>query len=273
MTSQKDIRSKLDQLLAATPEEHARHATEEALPLPDPGDLVWEENLVQALYTLEEAKAEVADTPTTNQDGAVWWQWMIRPWAMGPVLVASCMLFFFRGTLFPPKETFTCKGAPEKCAPPLKTQHVTLHLGIWTPTQKTLKRAGHGTHCTTQQNVSFGFTIQEKPGHLYLFVYNSHHQLELLYSPKERGGKPWSVGFSNLTHNNQTQYYGLENEKGKVQFTVLYTQQTLSPKQLSTLLQGPGQQLPKRLNGLKASTTSPQHISFEQMTIFVGKKL
>lgn len=232
MSDTKERPRDLQALLAASPEQLNAWTDDEALP--SPAGLAEEERLAMALIAAPTPDAPDAKPKEAKTLWDTWLSWTRRPLVFGPLLAAAGFLLVFRSTLFPPPEVLTCKGQA-KCAPALQTQALVLHLGVWSPSKKKLRRIPHKGACTPKHNVSFGFTLRKNAGYLYLFVGKSKGKVELLLSPKDTKNKRWKVGFSDLKLGGQTQYYHMGKERGPVRFVLLKASRLLSASDLSAL--------------------------------------
>lgn len=249
----------LNSLLGASKEQLEEWSSDRPLPQLEEleSDTQEQELLVaRALYTHKDSEA-IATTESRSFLGM-----FSRPLLWVPSLAGLFVLIWMGGKWFDsPNSThvLTAKGHRIQSG----SHHVVLHLGVWSPSQKKVKRVGHGEQCSTSQRLVFGFTVQQPGGYVYLLLQNEKKQSETLFPPgiAER----WKPGYTDLKVNNIPQQYRLSKHKGTLVFAAVQTSHPLTALQLREVLKQ--KSLFKGLLRLQKSLSKPKTLSADLATL------
>jgi len=142
-----------------------------------------------------------------------------------------------------------------------------LHLGAWKKGATMARRLGNGDICSSDENISFGFTLHKAPGYLYLWSQDKKGKSELLYPASLKAAVQWKQGFRNLEYNQKAMFYPLKQLRGQLTFVVLKSSRPLGAVQYKKILRA--KKIEKYIAGI---SQKQQGLSFDAVAISVKER-
>lgn len=275
MCAQQRKPNSLQDLLNASPEELQSISQQAGLPSPE--EVATEESFLRVVldgqYREDMKASHLSDVSTTTWRERLRRLWR-KPMVLSPALAVAmvvALVWYNVNFVTPPdkpQQRLFAKGS-DRASARKGRKPVTLHIGAWHPTQRKVKRLGDQDTCPPGYNVSFGFTLHQAPGYLYLLAHRKNGSLEWLHPNKGKQPRQWDTGFANLEVNGHALHYPLPSTEQTVQFLAVKSK-LLLPKKALRHLQGSAK--PQRtLTSLKTKYPG-LNLAYHTITLHVRKQ-